>query len=228
MCTRQERQHQNKADHDLRAMAQTRAMRNSLRSCLGAALVMAGFDFADPEGPVTKEQLAALHILEREIGFTHDEGHAEAGVESFTQLNREEAAALLDRWTAIRSELVQDGGLSTAPEQSDEGLSRPDRPESDTGAATGKQAGTAPGVGDPPGDEQVVSASGKGAATRETTSGDLPANTTAWERATKAGLTSRKAMAIARGLGFEAKTSAELTGDQLTACLSQYLDKGKK
>ena len=90
-------------DHTLRAMAQTRAMRNALRSCLGAALVLGGFDFADPEAPATKEQVGLLHQLERELGWSHEQGHAEAGeVDSYRDLNREEASLLIERWSALR------------------------------------------------------------------------------------------------------------------------------
>ena len=114
MCTRKEANRRTADDHTLRAMAQTRAMRNALRSCLGAALVMAGFDFADPEGPATNEQVGLLHQLEREIGMSHDEGHAMANVDSYKQLNREDASTLIDRWTAMRDEL-QGGGTATSP-----------------------------------------------------------------------------------------------------------------
>ena len=119
MCTRKEQPRRNADDHTLRAMAQTRAMRNALRSCLGAALVMAGFDFADPEGPATNEQVGLLHQLERAMGMTHDEGHAEANVASFKDLNREDASTLIDRWQAIVDELR--GGGAGAPPPSNAG-----------------------------------------------------------------------------------------------------------
>jgi len=127
MCTRKEQPRRNADDHTLRAMAQTRAMRNALRSCLGAALVMAGFDFADPEGPATNEQVGLLHQLEREIGMSHDEGHAMANVDSYKSLNREDASTLIDRWTAIRDEL-RDGGAGTPPPSNNAGDADP-RPE---------------------------------------------------------------------------------------------------
>jgi len=122
MCTRKEQPRRNADDHTLRAMAQTRAMRNALRSCLGAALVMAGFDFADPEGPATNEQVGLLHQLEREIGMSHDEGHAMANVDSYKQLNREDASTLIDRWTAVRDELGTSAALGevAAAEESPE------------------------------------------------------------------------------------------------------------
>jgi len=124
MCTRKEQPRRNADDHTLRAMAQTRAMRNALRSCLGAALVMAGFDFADPEGPATNEQVGLLHQLEREIGMSHDEGHAMANVDSYKQLNREDASTLIDRWTAMRDEL-QGGGADTPPPSGHAGAADP-------------------------------------------------------------------------------------------------------
>jgi hypothetical protein len=124
MCTRKEQPRRNADDHTLRAMAQTRAMRNALRSCLGAALVMAGFDFADPEGPATNEQVGLLHQLEREIGMSHDEGHAMANVDSYKLLNREDASTLIDRWTAIRDEL-RGGGAGTPPPSTNAGAPNP-------------------------------------------------------------------------------------------------------
>lgn len=102
MCTRNEANRKNANDHTLRAMAQTRARRNAMRSCLGAALVLSGFDFADPDGPATKAQVGVLHQLERELGWSHDEGHARAGIDSFKELTRELAAELIDEWTAER------------------------------------------------------------------------------------------------------------------------------
>jgi len=101
-------------EHALSAIAQARAQRNALRSCLGAVLIAAGFEISDPEGPATKEQLAVLHILEREIGWTHNEAHADAGVTSFTKLTRDQASDVIDRWTAMRDEL-QGGGTATSP-----------------------------------------------------------------------------------------------------------------
>ena len=37
--------------------------------------------------------------------MSHDEGHALAKVDSFKDLNREDASTLIDRWTAMRDEL---------------------------------------------------------------------------------------------------------------------------
>jgi len=126
MCTRKESSRRNADDHTLRAMAQTRAMRNALRSCLGAALVMAGFDFADPEGPATNEQVGLLHQLEREIGMSHDEGHALAKVDSFKDLNREDASTLIDRWTAMRDELQGTSDTATAESATEESPGKAD------------------------------------------------------------------------------------------------------
>jgi len=141
MCTRKEQPRRNADDHTLRAMAQTRAMRNALRSCLGAALVLSGFDFADPEGPATNEQVGLLHQLEREIGMSHDEGHATANVDSYKSLNREDASTLIDRWTAIRDEL-RGGGAGTPPPSTNAGDASP-RPE--TSDTSGESAVSAEG-----------------------------------------------------------------------------------
>src|SRR6266540_4817100 len=98
MCTRTEGNRRNAPEHTLRAMAQTRARRNALRSALGAALVLAGFDFPDPEAPATDEQVGLLHLLERETGLSAEEGHAQAGVESYRDLTREQASELIELW----------------------------------------------------------------------------------------------------------------------------------
>jgi hypothetical protein len=145
MCTRKEQPRRNADDHTLRAMAQTRAMRNALRSCLGAALVMAGFDFADPEGPATNEQVGLLHQLEREIGMSHDEGHATAGVDSYKQLNREDASNLIDRWQAILDELRGGGAETPSPLKDTAGNADPAPEQSDVGTGVGAEGSPEPG-----------------------------------------------------------------------------------
>jgi hypothetical protein len=147
MCTRKESSRRTADDHTLRAMAQTRAMRNALRSCLGAALVMAGFDFADPEAPASNDQVGMLHQLEREIGWAHDEGHAFANVDSYKQLNREDASTLIDRWTAIR-DTAQGGGAGTPPPSTQTGDASPrpgtsDTSQDDVGVSDGESPGEA-------------------------------------------------------------------------------------
>jgi hypothetical protein len=105
MCTRTEGNRRNANDHTLRAMAQTRAQRNALRGALGAALVLAGFDFSDPDAPATREQVGALHQLERDLGWSHDEGHEVAGVDSYKNLTREQASELIEQWTKLRDDI---------------------------------------------------------------------------------------------------------------------------
>jgi hypothetical protein len=199
VCLRKESSSKQRAtDHTLLAMASTRAQRNALRSAFGAALVLAGFDFADPDAPLTNEQRKALFALEAELGLTHEQGHADAGVESYSDLTREEAALLIDRWSAERQRVdVQ---------VSDEGT---DNPEPERGGAGG----------------EPTSDKGKVAVSSPAPSDDAPASATAWERATKAGLTSRKALAIAKGLGYELASAADLTGGQLAKVLARFKDR---
>lgn len=103
LCHRKEGGKEYKSEHDLAAMASARAKRNALRAAFGAALVLAGFDFPDPDAPATTDQVGVLHILEREIGWDHDQGHVEAGdVASYRDLTREAASELIERWTALR------------------------------------------------------------------------------------------------------------------------------
>lgn len=160
MCTRQEPNKRGASDHTLRAMAQTRAQRNALRSCLGAALVLAGFDFADPEGPATQMQVGVLHQLSRELEWPRDQAHEVAGVASFKDLSREQASELIDAWTQLRDDIAQQGSadvttspVDTSPAADPAGYSD-DRPSSEGGSpedgkpVLGKD-GTSPGDSPP-------------------------------------------------------------------------------
>ena len=109
MCVRSEPNKRRSSDHDLRAMAQTRAQRNALRSVLGSALVLAGFDFADPDAPATKDQTKALWTLADKHGWSREEAHERAGVESLTLLTREQASELIDAWSDLTSGEVVEG-----------------------------------------------------------------------------------------------------------------------
>lgn len=74
-------------------------------------------------------------------------------------------------------------------------------------------------VGEAPGSEGPGLDAGPGADL------DEPAPTEAWERARLAGLTStRKAVAIAKGLGMDVRSASELSGSQLAEVLAAYLD----
>ena len=220
MCTRKESSRRNADDHTLRAMAQTRAMRNALRSCLGAALVMAGFDFADPEGPATNEQVGLLHQLEREIGFDHDEGHALANVASYKDLNREDASTLIDRWTAMRDE-IQGGGAATSSTSGIADATDP-RPEPTPDAVTSLSG---VGTGESPEPESDGEAGG-GDGDSSPSSATAPASAKAWERASKAlgKNAAARALAVAKGLGFEVKSAADLTGEQLAKVVARVKD----
>jgi hypothetical protein len=216
MCTRKEQPRRNADDHTLRAMAQTRAMRNALRSCLGAALVMAGFDFADPEGPATNEQVGLLHQLEREIGMSHDEGHATANVDSYKQLNREDASTLINRWTAIRDEL-RGGGAETPPPSNESGQRGPHPDSSD--AVSDSLSGV--GIEESPGE-------GEGEAPEPGDSS--PASDEAWSRAPK-DMTLSGAVKLAGKLrqenritGNVPRRKAEFTGEQLARVSAAWRD----
>ena len=221
MCTRKESSRRTADDHTLRAMAQTRAMRNALRSCLGAALVMAGFDFADPEGPATNEQVGLLHQLEREIGMSHDEGHAMANVDSYKQLNREDASTLIDRWTAIRDE-IQGGGAGTPPPSTNAGDASP-RP------------GQSASLGEVGADEEPIgdvkpTVHGEGATTPIAPEGSSPASDAAWSRAPK-DMTLSGAVKLAgklrqenRIVGNVPKRKAEFTDEQIARVSAAWRD----
>ena len=133
MCLRSEPNRRNASEHTLRAMASTRANRNALRSCLGAALVLAGFDFADPEAPATKGQVGILHQLERDLGWPHDDAHKVAAVESYKDLNREQASEIIDAWTELRDDLARKAGGPGEESSPDISSTRP-RPSDPSGA----------------------------------------------------------------------------------------------
>src|SRR6266540_2616205 len=50
-------------DHAVRAMAQIRARRSALKSVLGLVARIGGIHIPDPEGPLSPNQLKALHTL---------------------------------------------------------------------------------------------------------------------------------------------------------------------
>lgn len=230
MCTRQEGNRRNAPDHTLRAMAQTRANRNALRnSPLGAILNFVGVDFPDPDAPATTDQVAVLHILERELGF---DGHAEAEVDSFKDLTREQASELIERWTALRDGSV--GGREAGSQAPRHGTPAPsDDVEgtavssslsgdpSDVGAS--EKARTGEGVTDSGastldveegGRVEQPSTSGTAApATPSSTLDDL------WKQAVEQGLTATKAKAVAKGLGFNVKSATELDVEQMQRVL---------
>jgi hypothetical protein len=226
MCTRKEQPRRNADDHTLRAMAQTRANRNALRSCLGAALVMAGFDFADPEGPATNEQVGLLHQLEREIGMSHDEGHATANVDSYKQLNREDASTLIDRWTAIRDEL-RGGGAATPPTSEQTAGNAALAPPSD--AVSGSSSFPASEAEESPATEQTVSF-GEGEPEAPVVGDSSPASDEAWNRAPK-DMTLSGAVKLAGKLretnriaGPVPKKKSDFTGDQLARVSAAWRD----
>jgi hypothetical protein len=204
------------SDHTLAAQAQARAQRNALRSCLGAALIAAGFEVADPEGPATSEQLAVLHILEREIGWTADEAHADAGASSYTKLTRDQASDVIERWTAIRDEL-RGGGAGTPTPSTDTAGAAP-RPElsgavstSLSGVGTEESPGNGEGEAPEPGDSS-------------------PASDEAWSRAPK-DMTLSGAVKLAGKLrqenritGNVPRRKAEFTGEQLAKVAAAWRD----
>lgn len=190
MCTRTEPGRRNAPDHTLRAMAQTRARRNALRSALGAALVLAGFDFPDPEAPATPAQVGMLHQLERKLGWTREQSHAAAGVSSFKDLSREQAAELIDAWTALRDSTGRvgpvDGQVVEDPVQGQ-----------DTGLSEGEGSG------------RPLSRAGSSAAP------DEPASPEQWERALRLHGSKAKILRLVRERYPEVTRASEITRGQL-------------
>jgi hypothetical protein len=204
------------SEHTLAAQAQARAQRNALRSCLGAALIAAGFEVADPEGPATKEQLAVLHILEREIGWSADEAHADAGVTSYTKLTRDQASDVIERWTAIRDEL-RGGGAATPPTSDHAGATDPAPEQS---AALGEVAAAE----EPSAPDAVLGKAEDG------DEGSSPASAEAWSRVPKdmsvsaAIKLATKLRAAERIPGPVPKTKGGFTGEQLARVSAAWRD----
>jgi hypothetical protein len=119
MCTRHESRWKAAADYAVRSMAQVRASRRALQSCLGFIPGLAGLDLSDPDAPATRKQVGTLHAITKTRGWSHEESHARAGVESFNDLTRVEAAALIDEWSSLEVDAADAGATSpdVAPSQ---------------------------------------------------------------------------------------------------------------
>ena len=241
MCSKSEPGKSNEknpaTDHTLSAIAQARAQRNALRSCLGAVLIASGFEISDPEGPATKEQLAVLHILEREIGWTHEEAHADAGVTSFTKLTRDQASDVIDRWTAMRDEL-QGGGPATSPTSSGQADATDPRPgQSGSGSGAPAAPDSSRDQSDRPGTSDKAIAESEGGSPTASGLGKAngvgdssPASDEAWSRAPK-DMTLSGAVKLAGKLrqenriaGNVPRRKAEFTTEQLAKVAAAWRD----
>jgi hypothetical protein len=227
-------------DHTLAAIAQARAQRNALRSALGAVLIAAGFEISDPEGPATKEQVGMLHQLERELGFDHEMGHRDAGVDSYKELTREQASEVIDRWQKeVDRETVGDsavsgsaganhGEASRGNDSSPAGKPGPERsadPQDPSSIAHVSQEEETGASGEAPSRQR--SRIGEGAAapqgnSPEDPSLDQPASEEQWQRARSVGLTSAKALRKARERWGVTKDS-DITRGQLAELLEEHL-----
>jgi hypothetical protein len=208
LCARSEPGKKFKGDHDLAATAQSRAQRNAIRSCLGSLLIAAGVDIADPEAPATNPQVGVLHQLERDLGWTHDDGHEAAGVASYKDLSREQAAELIDQWQAWKDV-------------------RPESRYLPTPAGASSPEATPPGDVVAPG-EEVPLANGEGAAAPTsgvTTDTDGPATAEQWKVATNHGLKSAAVLRRARDLFPDRgiTSPAALTKQELAAAIEALL-----
>jgi len=208
LCARSEPGKKYKGDHDLAATAQSRAQRNAIRSCLGSLLIAAGVDIADPEAPATNPQVGILHQLERDLGWTHDQGHAEAGVESYKELTREQAAELIDTWQAIKDARPESRYLPAPAGASPSG-----------GAPPGERSEDPPGSTDPSAD------SGDPDQTQGEPKDDGPATAEQWKVATKHNLKSATVLRRARELFPDRgiTSPAALTRGELAAAIEALL-----
>jgi hypothetical protein len=208
------------AENTLRQMAQLRAARVAARSVLGFIPKIGGFEITDPDAPATDAQVGILHQLERELGLDHDQGHAEAGVDSYRALTRDEASDVIDRWQAR----LQGGGAGTPPTSTGTGERGP-RPEPSD--ATSASSGV--GAEESPGDASVT-VHGEGATTASDSGDSSPASPEAWARAPKdmtlsgAVKLATKMRATGRFPGSVPKTKSGFTGDQLARVGAAWRD----
>jgi hypothetical protein len=139
LCARSEYGMQKKVDHDIQAKAQTRAQRNALRSALGAIMVAAGFEIADPEAPATTEQVGLLHKLARDVYGSEAEAKAVLEVQHFRDLTREQAADLIETLDQRLSEAHNPHSTPTPDGEAGE-----ERPDKRTGEDTAAAAPSSP------------------------------------------------------------------------------------
>jgi len=210
MCQRTERGREKNPPNTLRQMAQLRAARVAARSVLGFVPKIGGFEITDPDAPATNAQVGILHQLERELGLDHDQGHAEAGVESYRALTRDEASEVIDRWQ-VR---LQGGGAGTPP------------PSTQTGDASPRPGQSDKAIAESEGESPAASGLGKANGAGDSS----PASPEAWSRAPK-DMTLSGAVKLAGKLrqenritGNVPKRKAEFTGEQLTKVAAAWRD----
>ena len=211
-CSRAEPGKKFKTDHELAATAQSRAMRNAIRSTLGSLLIAAGVDFPDPDAPATKEQVGMLHQLERELGWTHEQGHQEAGVSSYKQLTREQASELIDRWQQLRAQQGGVGDMAVSGAAAETG--EPERPPVDV----------------PPAETETL-AYGEGAAAPAEAGGtspsdDAPATPEQWARALRlfGGRKGAVVGAYCRLFGFSVAKAEEITKGEMAQVIAARME----
>ncbi len=106
MCLRSEPNFRRQSEHAIRAMAQVRAIRRAYQAVLGFIPALAGLDLSNPDAPATRKQVGTLHAIARARGWTHEDSHQRAGVESFNECTREQAAELIDAWSELEPEAI--------------------------------------------------------------------------------------------------------------------------
>lgn len=114
MVTRDEKNWRNASEHSLRAMSGVRGQRRGLQSVLAFVVGLAGYDVADPSAPASRKQVTALHTIAGELGWSDEERHERAGVESFNDLTRETAGEMIDAWTDLAGASERPGASEPA------------------------------------------------------------------------------------------------------------------
>jgi hypothetical protein len=218
LCARSEPGKKYKSDHDLSATAQSRAARNAIRYTLGDLLIAAGFDFADPDAPATKEQTKAIWTLAGKNGWDRDEAHERAGVDSMKDLTRETAAELIDEWSTLAE------GAPGSERSQDGADARPGTVEVDPDPGASSDAVTPaeePEVG-----EEAVGASPASSSAEPAHDPDEPASPKQWDNALKLKkLTKNKILLRARALWPEAgiTQAAQITHGQLAQIIDEAM-----
>ncbi|HSX21330.1 MAG TPA: hypothetical protein VLE97_00990, partial [Gaiellaceae bacterium] len=101
---------------------------------------MAGLELDDepihivnPDAPASNAQKGELMRLARLFGWNDQERHDRASVESFTELTKGEAGALIDEWRTFEADLIEDG---VVPEAIGGEIVESDEPEDDDDGST--------------------------------------------------------------------------------------------
>ncbi|HSX21165.1 MAG TPA: phage recombination protein Bet [Gaiellaceae bacterium] len=101
--------------HMLAIRAESHALRAAFpREMAGLELDDEPIHIVNPDAPASNAQKGELMRLARLFGWNDQERHDRASVESFTELTKGEAGALIDEWRTFEADLIEDGVVPEA------------------------------------------------------------------------------------------------------------------